>query len=124
MVLRQGGNAFHGSGWWYGQRANFDSRDFFNTGEKPDHIRDQYGFSLGGPVKKNKTFFFVDFEKVRQQDPFNLEGVVPTALERTGDFSQSPANSNGIYDHCAGNQGSATPCSHNQFPGSKIPACE
>ncbi|PYV73721.1 MAG: hypothetical protein DMG97_10685 [Acidobacteria bacterium] len=124
MVLRQGGNAFHGSGWWYGQRANFDARDFFNTGEKPDHVRDQYGFALGGPVKKNKTFFFVDFEKVRQQDPFNLEGVVPTALERTGDFSQSPANSNGIYDPCAGNQGSATPCPHNQFPGNKIPAGE
>src|SRR5438552_1502595 len=124
MVLTQGSNAFHGSGWWYGQRSNFDARDFFNTGEKPDHVRDQYGFAVGGPIIKNKTFFFVDFEKVRQQDPFNLEGVVPTALERTGDFSQSPAHSNGIYDPCAGNQGSATPCPHNQFPGNKIPAGE
>jgi hypothetical protein len=125
MVLKQGGNAFHGSGWWYGQRSTFDARDFFNSGEKPDHVRDQYGFSLGGPLKKNKTFFFVDLEKVRQQDPINLDGVVPTDLERTGDFSQSPANlqdpSNpdtaqaGIYDPCAGNQGSATPCPHNQF---------
>jgi hypothetical protein len=116
MVLKQGGNRFHGSGWWYGQRSNFDARDFFNTGEKPDHVRDQYGFSLGGPVKKNKTFFFVDMEKVRQQDPFNLKGIVPSALERTGDFSQSPANSSGIYDPCAGNpQGSTTPCPRNRF---------
>src|SRR5438445_6359962 len=126
MVLRQGSNAFHGSGWWYGQRANFDARDFFNSGEKPDHVRDQYGFSLGGPLKKNKTFFFVDFQKVRQQDPVNLEGIVPTDLERAGDFSQSLANLSddptnpdmaqaGIYDPCAGNQGSATPCAHNQF---------
>jgi len=132
MVLKQGGNAFHGSGWWYGQRSNFDARDFFNTGEKPDHVRDQYGFSLGGPIIKNKTFFFVDFEKVRQQDPTNLVGRVPTDLERTGDFSQSPANlpdpSNpdtaqaGIYDPCAGNQGSATPCPHVQFPNNVIPA--
>src|SRR3989440_1130093 len=123
MVLKQGSNNFHGSGWWYGQRSNFDARDFFNSGEKPDHVRDQYGFSLGGPLKKNKTFFFVDFEKVRQQDPINLEGIVPTALERTGDFSQSPANSNGIYDPCAGNpQGPSTPCPHDQFPGNKIPA--
>ena len=115
MVLKQGSNAFHGSGWWYGQRSAFDARDFFNNGHKPDHLRDQYGFSLGGPIRKNKTFFFVDFEKIRQQDPINLEGVVPTDLERTGDFSQSPANladpSNpdsaqaGIYDPCAGNQG-------------------
>src|SRR5215472_12406048 len=136
MVLKQGSNAFHGSGWWYGQRSTFDARDFFNTGEKPDHLRDQYGFSVGGPIKKNKTFFFVDFEKIRQQDPINLEGVVPTDLERAGDFSQSPANlvdpSNpdtaqaGIYDPCAGNQGSLTPCPHAQFSDggvlNKIPA--
>jgi len=136
MVLKQGANAFHGSGWWYGQRANFDARDFFNTGEKPDHIRDQYGFAIGGPIIKNKTFFFVDFEKVRQQDPINLEGVVPTDLERAGDFSQSPANlpkdpeddpdglslNAGIYDPCPGNQGSDTPCLHEQFPGNVIPS--
>lgn len=125
MVLKQGSNAFHGSGWWYGQRSNFDARDFFNTGDKPDHVRDQYGFSLGGPIKKNKTFFFVDFERVRQQDPINLEGIVPTDLERKGDFSQSPANlvdptnpdtaQAGIYDPCAGNQKSTTPCAHAQF---------
>ncbi len=112
MVLKQGSNNFHGSGWWYGQRSNFDARDFFNSGEKPDHVRDQYGFALSGPLKRNKTFFFVDLEKVRQQDPINLQGVVPTAAERTGDFSQSPANSAGIYDPCAGNQGS-TPCPTN-----------
>jgi Carboxypeptidase regulatory-like domain/TonB dependent receptor len=135
MVLKQGGNAFHGSGWWYGQRSNFDARDFFNTGEKPDHVRDQYGFSLGGPIIKNKTFFFIDFEKVRQQDPTNLVGRVPTDLERTGDFSQSPANlpdpSNpdtaqaGIYDPCAGNpNGPNTPCPHKQFPNNVIPSTE
>src|SRR5437870_13370533 len=65
MVLKQGSNIFHGSGWWYGQRANFDARDFFNFGEKPDHVREQYGFSLGGSLKINKTLFFVDCEKVR-----------------------------------------------------------
>src|SRR5436305_465349 len=131
MVLKQGSNAFHGSGWWYGQRSNFDARDFFNTGDKPDHVRDQYGFAVGGPIIKNKTFFFVDFEKIRQQDPGNLEGLVPTDLERAGDFSQSVANlpdlSNpdtaqaGIYDPCAGNQNS-TPCPHNPFPNNVIPA--
>ncbi len=97
IVLKQGSNKFHGSGWWYGQRSATDSRDFFNSGEKPDHTRDQYGFSLGGPIVKNKTFFFVDFEKVRQMDPVNLEGVVPTDLERGGDFSQS-INDTNIYD--------------------------
>jgi hypothetical protein len=121
MVLKQGSNAFHGSGWWYGQRSAFDARDYFNSGEKPDHLRDQYGFSLGGPIKKGKTFFFVDFEKIRQQDPINLEGIVPTDLERRGDFSQSPANSAGIYDpySCVP---SGDSCIRTQFPGNKIPA--
>ncbi len=68
---------------------------------------------MGGPIIKNRTFFFVDFEKTRQQDPVNIEGIVPTDLERTGDFSQSLANlpdpnnpdtaSAGIYDPCAKN---------------------
>jgi len=124
MVLKQGGNKFHGSGWWYGQRSNFDARDFFNPAPnpKPDHVRDQYGFALGGPIKQNKTFFFADFEKVRQQDPINLKGIVPTALERQGIFTNDPANPGGIFDPCAGNQGSPTACLHNEFPNDVIPA--
>src|SRR5579872_1336142 len=110
MVLKEGTNGFHGSGWWYLQRSATDARDYFNTGAKPDHVRDQYGFSLGGPLRKSKTFFFTDFEKFRENDPINLEGIVPTDAERGGDFSADPANSNGIYDPCAGNQGSAVPC--------------
>ena len=99
MVMKQGSNQFHGSGWWYGQRSAFDARDYFNNGPKPDHLRDQYGFSLGGPIRKNKTFFFVDFEKTRQQDPINIEGTVPTDLERAGDFSQSfDSTPGGIFD--------------------------
>jgi len=120
IVLKQGTNQFHGSGWWYGQRSNFDARDYFNTGDKPDLVRDQYGFALGGPIIKNRTFFFVDFEKVRQRDPVNIEGVVPTDLERAGDFSQSLANANGIFDPCPGNTDSNFVCPHNRFPGDKI----
>ena len=88
LVLRQGGNKFHGAGWWYGQRSQFDSRDFFNNGDKPDHVRDQYGLAFSGPIIKNKTFFFFDIEKVRQSDPINLEGYVPTDLMRQGDFRE------------------------------------
>src|SRR5215472_7045721 len=89
MVLKQGSNSFHGSGWWYLQRSATDARDYFNPAPnpKPDHVRDQYGFSLGGPIKKNQTFFFVDLEKVRENDPANIEAIVPTDQERTGDFS-------------------------------------
>ena len=97
MVLKSGTNNFHGSGWWFGQRSGTDARDFFNPepNPKPNHERDQAGFSLGGPIKKDKTFFFFDFEKVRDNEPINIVGSVPTLAERTGDFS---ASANPIYD--------------------------
>jgi hypothetical protein len=124
MVLKSGTNAFHGSGWWFGQRSATDARDFFNPAPnaKPDHTRDQYGFSVGGPVRKNRTFFFGDFEKVRENDPINFLASVPTAAERTGNFSktQSP-----IFDplQCAA-QGSGLPCQRPAVPRNVIPAGE
>ncbi|HEY7352000.1 MAG TPA: TonB-dependent receptor [Terriglobales bacterium] len=100
MALKSGTNNFHGSGWWFGQRAGTDARDFFNPapGEKPKHARDQYGFSIGGPIIKNKTFFFGDIEKVRNNEPGNIVATVPTLAERTGDFS---ATQNPIFDPIA-----------------------
>ncbi|MBV9341641.1 MAG: TonB-dependent receptor [Acidobacteria bacterium] len=97
MALKSGTNSFHGSGWWFGQRAGTDARDFFNPepNGKPNHKRDQYGFSLGGPIRKNKTFFFADVEKVRDNEPINIVASVPTLAERTGDFS---ASQNPIFD--------------------------
>ncbi len=89
VVMKEGTNKFHGSAWYFGQRSIFDARDFFNSGPKPDHSRDQYGFSLGGPLRKQKTFFFVDFERVAEQDPVNIVATVPTAAQRMGDFSQT-----------------------------------
>jgi Carboxypeptidase regulatory-like domain len=89
IVLKEGGNQFHGSGWWFGQRSALDANDFFSNAQgipRPDHLRDQYGFAVGGPIKKDKTFFFVDFEKVRQNDPTEINAFVPTAAERSGDF--------------------------------------
>ncbi len=89
IVLKEGKNKLHGSGWWFGQRSAMDANEFFRNKfdiPNPDHARDQYGFSLGGPIKKEKTFFFIDFEKTRQNDPVNIDAFVPTALERAGDF--------------------------------------
>src|SRR5580704_14987696 len=98
LVLKEGGNKFHGSGWWFGQRSALDANDFFNNAAgvpKADHSRDQYGFALGGPIRKGKTFFFVDLEKVRVQDAVNMSGNVPTIDERLGNFS---ADSSLIYN--------------------------
>ena len=92
MALKSGTNALHGSGWWFGQRDAFDANDFFSNQAglpKPDHSRDQYGISLGGPIQKNKTFFFVDIERVLEATPIHIVGTVPTPAERQGDFSQA-----------------------------------
>ncbi len=104
MVMKSGTDAFHGSGWYFLQRAQLDARDFFNpanVGPKPDSKRDQGGFSLGGPIRKNRTFFFVDFEKVASSSSQSGAVNVPTLAERQGDFSQvNPATGavQNIYD--------------------------
>ncbi len=92
IVMKQGGNAFHGSGWWFGQRDALDANDFFSNQagiEKPPHVHDQYGGAISGPIKKNKTFFLFDFEKQRDVGSGQVVGTVPTALQRGGDFSQT-----------------------------------
>src|SRR5579862_7191145 len=115
MVMKSGTDKFHGSGWYFLQRAQLNARDFFNPaniGPKPDSKRDQGGFSLGGPIIKNRTFFFVDFEKVASSSASSGVATVPTLAERQGDFSADmnpdtllPQN---IYDPTA--QGCGNPC--------------
>jgi len=104
MVMKSGTDAFHGSGWYFLQRPGIDARDFFNPkyvvgnpvpNPKPDSRRDQGGFSLGGPIRKHRTFFFVDFEKVKSASASSGVATVPTLAERQGDFS---GTQNPIYD--------------------------
>jgi hypothetical protein len=97
MVMKSGTNKFHGSAWYFLQRSQLDARDFFNPppNPKPDSKRDQAGFTLGGPIRRNRTFFFVDFEKVRFDSAFNDIATVPTLAERTGNFA---GTSTAIYN--------------------------
>jgi hypothetical protein len=121
MVMKSGTNAFHGTGWYFLQRPQMDARDFFNPepNPKPDTKRDQAGFSIGGPIRKNKTFFFADFEKVRSVSSSSFFASVPTLAERTGDFSGLGIN---IYDPnhitnlaaCTSNNPNAPPCMRSQ----------
>ncbi|MBZ5562799.1 MAG: carboxypeptidase-like regulatory domain-containing protein [Acidobacteriia bacterium] len=92
MVSKSGSNTFHGSGFEFLQNNALNSNGFFanRSGAKipPVHI-DQYGGSIGGPVIKNKTFFFLAHERLLSHaGGFSLL-TVPTALERQGDFSQN-----------------------------------
>ncbi|HKN16440.1 MAG TPA: TonB-dependent receptor [Candidatus Sulfotelmatobacter sp.] len=102
MAMKSGTNAFHGSGWYFLQRPQMDARDFFNPepSPKPDVRRDQGGFSIGGPIRKNKTFFFVDFEKVRSLTAASSVASVPTMAQRSGNFAPTATDPapNPIYD--------------------------
>jgi hypothetical protein len=92
VLMKSGTNKFHGSGWWFGRRTALNANDFesnHNGVPRTDSTRDQYGFSVLGPIVKNKTFFLFDLERVRQNDKGVIAGRVPTDAERTGDFSQT-----------------------------------
>jgi len=119
-------NQFHGSGWWFGQRSGLDANDFFSNSAglaRPTHKHDQYGGLLSGPIKKEKTFFLFDLERLQDRTPQQISGTVPTLAERGGDFSQTMyADENGnpvpnlIYDPLSGAPGARTPFAGNIIP--------
>lgn len=90
-VTRSGTNEFHGSGYWFLRNKVTDANNFFSNANgtplPPIHWND-YGGTAGGPIKKNKTFFFADYDGWRSKNSQTASGAVPTALERTGDFSE------------------------------------
>ncbi len=91
VVLNSGSNDFHGSLFEFHRNAALDARNFFAPASetKPKYIRNQFGGSLGGPIKHNQTFFFADYEGTRSREGITRVTNVPTALERAGNFSQS-----------------------------------
>jgi hypothetical protein len=92
VLMKSGTNRFHGSGWWFGQRSWLNANDFFSVRDgvpRGAGTEDQYGFSLGGPIFKGKTFFLVDVERIRNIGKQLVSARVPTALERQGNFTQT-----------------------------------
>ena len=93
VVTKSGTNRFSGSLYEYHRNKAFDARPYFYTGTKedqPEYKFNQYGGSIGGPIARNKTFFFVATEFFRQVKPGQLmESFAPTAKERAGDFTDS-----------------------------------
>jgi len=91
VVTKSGTNRFTGSLYEYHRNAAFDARNFFAPADQPapKHVRNQFGFSVGGPVVKDRTFFFADYEGTRSRRGITRLSNVPTLAERNGDFSQS-----------------------------------
>ena len=95
MALKSGTNKLHGTVYEFFRNAALEARNFFahTDDAAPRYQRNQFGFSLGGPVRAERTFFFVDYEGRRVGEGITQVTNVPTALERAGDFSQ------GIFAH-------------------------
>jgi hypothetical protein len=84
-VTRSGTNDFHGTIFEYIRNSVLDARNFFDTGSSPPPFRrNQFGGVLGGPIKKDKTFFFAGYEGLRQALANTLTEVVPDAQARQG----------------------------------------
>ena len=87
IITRSGTNEFHGTVYDYLRNRDLDARNFFDGSVKPQFIRNQFGASLGGPVIKNSTFFFANFEGLREDRGQTQLGIVPTLAVRSGDLS-------------------------------------
>lgn len=96
--IKSGTNHFHGSLWEYFRNDRMDAIDYFNTGRTAYHLN-QFGATFGGPILKNKIFFFGDTQgtRVSSFNPPAPNYTVPTLAERNGDFSEllNPANTAG-----------------------------
>ncbi|MBI4457108.1 MAG: TonB-dependent receptor [Acidobacteria bacterium] len=84
MVTKSGTNAFHGAVFEFHRNDNLDARNFFDPDDPPEFKRNQFGFTLGGAIRKNQTFFFGSYEGFRQSLGSTLRATVPTQEVRQG----------------------------------------
>ncbi len=122
VVTKSGSNSFHGVAYDFERHSNLDANTYFNKRNNvklPSFARHQFGGDLGGPLWRNRAFFFVDYEGLRQGFPNTVISTVPTVLQRTGDFSQTVAASGAvlpIYD-----PQTVVNNMRQQFAGNKVP---
>ena len=111
LQIKSGTNSLHGSGFEFHRDDQFDANNFFNNRAgraKPNFKQNQFGGTIGGPVLKNKTFFFGDYQGHRETQGQTALSTVPSMAMRAGNFSEL---SRVIYD----------PLTNQPFPGNVIP---
>jgi hypothetical protein len=89
IAIKSGANAFHGNVWEYLRNEKVDARNAFDTTDTktPPYKQNQFGFTFGGPIIKNHTFFFGDYQGTRIRNSQTFVSTIPTLAERIGDFS-------------------------------------
>jgi hypothetical protein len=108
VVGKSGSNDLHGNLFEFFRNEALNARNLFaQPGPKPEYRRNQYGLTLGGPIQKNKTFFFVAWQGTRQLTGITRFSTVPTVAQKNGIFSTA------IFD--------PTTSPRQQFPGNTIP---
>ena len=127
MIMKSGTNNFDGTGYYFLRNSALNSNDWFTARagrEKPYYRRDQVGGVVGGPLIRNKTFFFVTYEHTQQKNPLSSTRTVPTLLQRQGDFSET-RNAAGqvmtIYNPFDTFVNAAGNIERRPFPGNRIP---
>ncbi|MEZ5401552.1 MAG: TonB-dependent receptor [Bryobacteraceae bacterium] len=115
VITKSGTNELHGSAWAFNDNVKLQARNFFNPGVKPKNNNNIDGVTLGGPVKRNKLFYFFGWEGVHERQGSTNILTVPTAEHRAGNFSTVSAV---IYDPATG---AASGAGRTAFPGNQIP---
>ena len=93
VVGKSGSNELHGALFEFLRNEDLNARNYFaQAGAKPEFRRNQYGLTLGGPIRKNKTFFFADWQGTRLRTGITRQSVVPTLAQRSGVFTSA------VYD--------------------------
>ena len=104
MTLKSGTNELHGQAWDFLKDEAFNANNSLNNAlgrPRPPYTAHQYGATVTGPIRRNKTFFMATFEGLRERVPFPITTSVPTAAERAGNFNErytDQANPLVIYD--------------------------
>ncbi len=119
FVTESGTNDLHGSLFEFLRNEKLDARNFFAGSTKPSYKQNQFGGSLGGPIRKNRTFFFGDYEVFRLRQGQTFTNTVPTTSARQGDFSAL----NPIFDPLTTRADPSRPgvTIRDRFPGDIVP---
>jgi carboxypeptidase family protein/TonB-dependent receptor-like protein len=121
LTTKSGTNLLHGGGFEFLRNEALNARNYFqlSPAPKPEYRRNQFGGTLGGPLVRDRTFFFADYQGQRQGIGRTVISSVPTALQRQGIFSESIAGRVPIiYDPATTQPGTFARA---PFPGNAIP---
>jgi hypothetical protein len=114
VIGKSGSNAFHGTLFEFIRNEDLNARNYFaQPGRRPEFRRNQYGLTLGGPIRKNKTFFFADWQGTRLRTGTTRQSVVPTLAQRGGVFTTT------VYDPATSPR---TPFPNNTIPANRFDA--